>query len=115
VLGGKALLGGMFPLRNVEYDYIKAPGRVQDDIYFLYGTGEPEDVLKTAGRYNLTHIFYSDNMMMYGNVLSRFKKASEYGVEIEQEKFLDEEYFEIVYDSGGVKIVRIKQERQKDM
>ena len=107
VLGGKALLGGMFPLRNVDYDYIKVPARVQDDIYFLYGTGEPEDVLNIAGRYGVTHIFYSDNMMMYGNLLSRYKKASEYGVEVEQEKFLNETCFEIVYDKGNVKIVKI--------
>jgi hypothetical protein len=38
VCGGKALLGGVFPLRNVDYPYIKAPGVVQNDLFILYNT-----------------------------------------------------------------------------
>ncbi len=112
VSGGKALEGGVFPLRNVDYPYIKAPGQVQNDLYILYKTPNPGVARDIARRYNATHIFYSDNMMRYGNLLSYYKPASEYGVDTNYEKFEDERYFEPVYrkDSpyGAVVIFRIK-------
>ncbi|WP_456474365.1 glycosyltransferase family 39 protein [Candidatus Pyrohabitans sp.] len=113
VTSGRALLGGMFPLRNVEYAYIKAPGQVQNDIYVLYNTSSPEQAWRLARRYNATHIFYSRNMEVYGNLLSYFKPASEYGVDINLEKFEDERYFTEVYDNnrsglGEVRIYKIR-------
>ncbi len=112
VSGGKALEGGVFPLRNVDYPYIKAPGQVQNDLYILYKTPNPSVTRDIARRYNATHIFYSDNMRRYGNLLSYYKPASEYGVDIYYEKFEDGRYFEKVYgkDSphGAVVIFRVK-------
>jgi hypothetical protein len=112
VNGGKALLGGMFPLRNVDYPYIKAPGQVQNDLYILYNTSDPELARDLAKRYGATHIFYSENMIRYGNLLSYYKKASEYGVDIDKAKFQDDRYFEIAYRRdtpyGEVVIVRVK-------
>ncbi|MBI4344827.1 MAG: glycosyltransferase family 39 protein [Euryarchaeota archaeon] len=112
VNGGKALLGGMFPLRNVDYPYIKAPGQVQNDLYILYNTSDPELAREMAKRYGATHIFYSDNMIRYGNLLSYYKKASEYGVDIDRAKFQDGRYFEITYRRetpyGEVVIIRVK-------
>lgn len=112
VCGGKALLGGMFPLRNVDYPYIRAPGRVQDDLYILYSTSNPVVAYDIAKRYNLTHIFYSTNMELYGNLLSSYKPAYEFGVDVNKEKFKDERFFEIVYRRnatfGEVWIIRVK-------
>jgi hypothetical protein len=112
VNGGKVLLGGMFPLRNVDYPYIKAPGHVQDDLYTLYKTEIPGEASMLAKRYGATHIFYSDNMIRYGNLLSYYKPASEYGIDIDTEKFEDGEFFEYVYEEnspyGKVYIVKVK-------
>jgi hypothetical protein len=112
VSGGKTLLGGMFPLRNVDYPYILAPGQVQDDLYTLYRTGTPQEASMLAKRYGATHIFYSDNMIRYGNLLSYKKPAAEYGVDTSEEKFKNEEFFEYVYEEnspyGMVYIVRVK-------
>ena len=112
VNGGRVLLGGMFPLRNVDYPYIKAPGQVQNDLYTLYKTEIPGEASMLAKRYGATHIFYSDNMIRYGNLLSYHKPASEYGIDIDTEKFKDEEFFGYVYEEnspyGKVYIVRVK-------
>jgi hypothetical protein len=112
VNGGKALLGGMFPLRNLEYPYIKAPGQVQNDLYVLYKTSDPKIAWEIAKRYGATHIFYSDNMIRYGNLLSYYKPASQYGVDISKSKFNDNRYFEIIYNSrsiyGETVIVKVK-------
>jgi hypothetical protein len=112
VNGGNALLGGMFPLRNMDYPYILAPGQVQNDLYTLYKTEIPGEASMLAKRYGATHIFYSDNMIRYGNLLSYQKPASEYGVDVAAEKFKDREFFEYVYEKdspyGKVYIVRVR-------
>ncbi len=112
VAGGKALLGGVFPLRNVDHPYIRAPGRVQNDLFILYNTSNPLIARNIAKRYNATHVFYSDNMRGYGNLLSYYKTASDYGVDVELEKFEDEGYFEVVHEGdtpyGVVRIYRVK-------
>lgn len=112
VTGGKALLGGVFPLRNVEHPYIKAPGQVQNDLFVLYNTSNPALASTLAKRYNATHIFYSDNMMRYGNLLSYYKPASDYGVDISLEKFEDTGFFELVYERetayGAIRVFSVK-------
>lgn len=112
VTGGKALIGGVFPLRNVDYPYIRAPGSVQNDLFVLYNTSSARVAYDIAKRYNSTHIFYSDNMINYGNLLSYYKSASDYGVDTDKDKFEDRRYFEIVYKRpslyGEIVIVRIK-------
>jgi hypothetical protein len=109
VTGGKALDGGMFPLRNVGLPYISVPAVVQDDLYILYNTSDPRETHEIAKRYSLTHIFYSKNMESYGNLLSKYRPASEYGVQIALEKFSEPEYFRLVYEdeSGFVKIFEV--------
>ncbi|NOZ76829.1 MAG: hypothetical protein GXO65_03965 [Euryarchaeota archaeon] len=107
VCGGRALLGGMFPLRNLDYPYIKAPGQVQNDLYVLYKTPDPEKAAEIARRYGATHIFYSRNMEYSGNLLSYYKPASDYGVDIDRTKFEDPRYFETVYRDGDVEIIRV--------
>ncbi|MFQ6105585.1 MAG: hypothetical protein ACE5NL_00755 [Candidatus Hydrothermarchaeaceae archaeon] len=101
VSGGKALLGGMFPLRNVDYPYIKAPGRVQNDLFILYNTSDAREAHEIAKKYNSTHIFYSGNMISYGNLLSYYKPARKYGVDIDKRKFENETYFREVYRKGS--------------
>ena len=112
VCGGKALLGGMFPLRNVDYPYIRAPGQVQNDLYILYNASEPEVAWNIANQYNLTHVFYSTNQNLYGNLLSSYKPAYDFGVDTDVKKFQEERYFEVVYRKdalfGEVVIVEVK-------
>lgn len=113
VSGGRVLQGGEFPLRNVDYPYIKAPGEVLNHLFILYNTTDAKIAYEIARRYNATHIFYSDNMIRYGNLLSYYKPASEYGVDTDKKKFLNEEFFEVVYmkDSqyGEIMIVMVKE------
>ena len=110
VCGGRALLGGAFPLRNVDYPYIKAPGRVQDDLYRMYSTCDAAEAWAIARRYNLTHIYYSDMMIWYGNMISSLN-GYRFGVEICEDKFLKSPYFRVVYEkdtpSGRVVIVEV--------
>lgn len=112
VTGGKALQGGVFPLRNVEHPYIKAPGRVQNDLFILYNTSNPVIATSIAKRYNVTHIFYSEHMANYGNLLSYYKPASDYGVDVAIEKFEDERYFKTVFERetpyGPIRIFKLK-------
>jgi len=104
VAAGRTLAGGMFPLRNVDFAYIKAPGTVQEDIYIIYNTSSAETAYSIMKNYNATHVFYSRNMELYGNLLSRYKKASSYGVDINLSKFYDKRYFRLAYESGDIKI-----------
>jgi hypothetical protein len=101
VTGGKAVDGGMFPLRNVDLPYISVPATVQDDLYVLYTTEDSKKAHDLAEKYGLTHIFYSQNMANYGNLLSRYRPASQYGIPIYLEKFNDPLYFMTVYGEHG--------------
>jgi len=109
VSGGRSLDGGMFPLRNVDLPYISVPAVVQDDLYVLYNTSSPQTALEISDKYRLTHIFYSRNMESYGNLLSNYRPASQYGVPIDLEKFSKSEYFNLAYEdeTGGVKIFEV--------
>ncbi|MFV2040955.1 MAG: glycosyltransferase family 39 protein [Candidatus Hydrothermarchaeales archaeon] len=109
VSGGKALDGGMFPLRNVDIPYISVPAVVQDDLYILYNTSDPKTAHDITKKYGLTHIFYSKNMERYGNLLSNYRPASQYGVPIDLDKFSEPEYFKLAYEdkSSGVKIFEV--------
>jgi hypothetical protein len=108
VTGGKALDGGMFPLRNVKFPYISVPATVQDDLYLIYTSKDPSETHRLVKRYGLTHVFYSLNMAEYGNLLSNYRPASEYGIPINLEKFNDPEYFRLIYeDETGTMIFEV--------
>jgi len=107
VAAGRTVAGGMFPLRNVDFPYIKAPGTVQEDIYIIYNTSDPTFAYAVMRQYKATHIFYSKNMEIYGNLLSRYKKASQFGVDIALDKFYDPRYFKLVYESGDTRIFEV--------
>ncbi len=100
VTGGKALDGGMFPLRNVGLPYISVPARVQDDLYILYTTQNPQKAAEIAKKYGVTHVFYSKNMEMYGNLLSNYRSAQNYGVPLNLTKFRDEKFFKTAYEDS---------------
>jgi hypothetical protein len=104
VTGGKALDGGMFPLRNLDLPYIGVPAVVQDDIYIIYNTTNPAKAHELAKKYGATHIFYSANMAKYGNLLSNYRPASQYGVPINLEKFSDPDYFKIAYSNERAEV-----------
>lgn len=100
---GRTLSGGEFPLRNVDFPYIKAPGIVQDDIYIIYRTESAENAWQIMRKYNATHVFYSENMEKYGNVVSRLKQG--FGIDVNLEKFFDDRYFKLVYRDDKNKIM----------
>ncbi|MBU7042767.1 MAG: glycosyltransferase family 39 protein [Theionarchaea archaeon] len=104
VCGGKALIGGLFPLRNVDYLYIQAPGTVQHDLYTLYTTEDLAETIKIIRRYNITHIFYSGNLKTTGYFGTSLQEG--YGLEV----FLDKFYqlsFEPVYKNNNIIIFKV--------
>jgi hypothetical protein len=108
VCGGKALLGGLFPLRNIDFnEYIKAPADVQDDIYDLYTSDSIDETMEIVQRYGITHIYVSHNMESRGYLGSY--KAKGFGIPINHQKFRNAEYFYVVYNVGDTKIYEILQ------
>ena len=106
VCGGKALLGGLFPLRNIDFNpYIKAPGQVQDDIYDFYSTDDIDLTFEIAKRYGITHVFISRNMETSG-WLGAYK-AGGFGVPVNHGKFENDKYFKLVYSDGDIEIYKI--------
>lgn len=106
VCGGKALIGGLFPLRNVDYPYIKAPGQVQKDLYTLYTTQNLEEALEIIERYRITHIFYSRNLENIGYFGTSLQKG--FGLPVELGKFYTEK-FAIVYQDGDIIIFKVSE------
>ncbi|MEA1993895.1 MAG: glycosyltransferase family 39 protein [Euryarchaeota archaeon] len=108
VCGGKALLGGLFPLRNIDFnEYIKAPAQVQDDIYELYSSDDMDLTLKIIERYGITHIFISRNMESSGWFGAY--KADGFGIPVNHVKFRNDKYFKLVYSDGNIEIYEIMQ------
>ncbi|MCK4247660.1 MAG: hypothetical protein KAX04_03885, partial [Methanomicrobia archaeon] len=106
VCGGKALLGGLFPLRNIDFNpYIKAPSQVQDDIYDFYSTDDIDLTFEIIERYGITHAFISRNMETSGWFGGY--KTEGFGVPVNHRKFENEEHFELVYSDNDVKIYKI--------
>ena len=106
VCGGKALIGGLFPLRNVNYLYIRAPGQVQHDLYTLYTTEYVSTALEIIDRYKLTHIFYSRTLDEYGYFGTSLQKG--FGLPVYLDKFYTE-YFIIVYQDEDITIFKVVQ------
>jgi hypothetical protein len=102
VCGGKALLGGLFPLRNVDYPYIQAPGQVQNDLYVLYTTDDVRKAVQIINRYGITHIFYSKNLEKTGYFGTSLQDG--FGLPVNLEKF-DE--FAVVYQDGDILIFEV--------
>lgn len=104
VCGGKALIGGLFPLRNVDYPYIQAPGQVQNDLYTLYTTDDMRKSLQIINRYGITHIFYSRNLERTGYFGTSLQDG--FGLPVNMDKFLDE--FTVVYQDEDILIFQVK-------
>jgi len=100
VCAGRALIGGLFPLRNIDFnEYIEAPAQVQDDIYFFYRTDDLEYTLEIAERYGITHVYISDNMVGRG-WLGSYQDSS-FGVTVNWTKFFQTDTFKIVYEDDS--------------
>ena len=96
VCAGKSLIGGLFPLRNIDFnEYIKAPAQVQDDIHDFYSTEDVAYTIELAERYGLTHVYISDNMASRG-WLGSYKDSS-FGVPVNWDKFFTSDEFTLVY------------------
>lgn len=104
VCGGKALIGGLFPLRNVDYPYIKAPGQVQKDLYALYTTEDLEEALQIIERYKITHVFYSKNLEQTGYFGTSLQDG--FGLPVYLGKFYTEN-FAVVYKDENILIFKV--------
>jgi hypothetical protein len=106
VCGGKALIGGLFPLRNVDYPYIKAPGMVQHDLYTLYTTEDIAEAMMIIHRYEITYIFYSGNLERTGYFGTSLQEG--YGLDVYLDKFYSNR-FETVYKNNNIIIFKVIQ------
>jgi len=104
VCGGRALIGGLFPLRNVDYLYIKAPGEVQKDLYTLYTTENLGEALTIIEKYKITHIFYSENLDRIGYFGTYLQKG--FGLPVHLDKFFSES-FTVVYRDRDILIFEV--------
>lgn len=106
VCGGKVLLGGLFPLRNVNLPYINVPAVVQDDICTIYTTEYAETARSLLRRYDCNYIFLSQRMIEGGNIGST--QCQGFGIKVGQKKFENQRYFREVYnDKKGNRIIKI--------
>ncbi len=97
VCAGRSLIGGLFPLRNIDFnEYIKAPAQVQDDIYELYSSDDLAYTLLIAERYGITHVYVSDNMLSRG-WLGAYQYSG-FGVPIDWNKFFTTGAFDVIYE-----------------
>lgn len=104
VCGGKALIGGLFPLRNVDYLYIKAPGQVHIDMYALYISQDLKEALTIIERYKITHVFYSGTLERGGYFGTSLQKG--HGLPVSIDKFYTEG-FTIVYQDADIVIFEV--------
>ena len=108
VCGGKALLGGLFPLRNIDYPYVSKHDSVypvvQDDIYRIYTTKSLEEATSLMQKYGATHVFYSSNLEGFGYLGSNLK--GDFGIPVSLDKFF--EGFEVVYQTENVIIFKLR-------
>ena len=103
VCAGRALLGGLFPLRNVSLPYVSRPAVVQDDIYTIYATDSASEAYHLMQKYQATHIYYFKHIDSIGSFGSKFRKG--FGVKIHKDKFKNSEYFEQVYRQGDKAVI----------
>ncbi len=97
VCAGRSLIGGLFPLRNIDFnEYIKAPAQVQDDIYEFYSSDDLAYTLLIAERYGITHVYVSDNMLNRG-WLGAYQYSG-FGVPIDWNKFFTTGAFDVIYE-----------------
>jgi hypothetical protein len=106
VCGGKALLGGLFPLRNVKLPYVTVPAIVQDDICTIYTTPDPEMARNLMLKYGCDCLFISPNLLSAGNIGST--QCQGFGIKVELKKFENPQYFTEFYNDGqGTRIIKI--------
>jgi hypothetical protein len=107
VCGGKALLGALFTLRNVELPYINRPALVENDIKQIYLTPSPHTANLLMKKYKCDHIFISNTLINLGYFGSPYQNR-QFGLKANLEKFDNKEYFKEVYrdDSEGIRIIK---------
>ena len=105
VCGGKALLGGLFPLKNVNLPYVSYPAVVQEDICTIYTTFDPKIASDLMRKYRSNCIFISPLLISNGNISSN--KCRGFGIKVEEKKFKHQGYFREIYNNQGVRIIKI--------
>lgn len=109
VCSGKALLGGLFPLRNVKIPYVSIPAVVQEDICTIYTTPDPAIACDLMRKYGSDCIFISTPLIKEGNIGSTQCKG--FGIKVALQKFENQQYFiEIYNDNHGIRIIKIRED-----
>lgn len=119
VCTGKALLGSMFPLKGAGLPYISDSWRVLHDIHTLYKSEDIATVRQIMGRYGITHVFYSDEVLRkiewvlngYGDKEGYLTGKYDVLLDVAHEKtLLNPRHFRSVHESGGVRILALQPE-----
>lgn len=108
----KALEGSTFPLRNVTIPYITNGWQVQQDIYALYTSDDPETVTALMRRYGVTHIVLSPKILFHIERITQGDVVLEDIHGLEKKNFSktlqNPSYFEPIYRNGEVQIFKVK-------
>ncbi|UCG34880.1 MAG: hypothetical protein JSW17_05150 [Candidatus Omnitrophota bacterium] len=102
VCAGRALLGALFPLRNVNIPFVTVPAVVHNDIYSIYATPDPKEAAELMQTYGCSHIFISPGLITGGGFASEYKDG--FGVDVDLKKFENRRYFTEVYSEPISKI-----------
>jgi hypothetical protein len=109
VCGGKALLGGLFPLRNVKIPYVSIPAVAQEDICTIYTTPDPKLAYDLMRKYGCDSVYISTPLIGEGNIGST--QCQGFGIKIELQKFENQQYFiESYKDNQGTRIMKIRED-----
>ncbi len=111
ICGGKALLGSMFPLKNVPGVFKKDKWAVQKDIYSVYTSQDIKQVEKILRRYGCTHVYVSKKLLEHvvfltkqDSVIPDVEKINEEDL---SQTLYNQNYFEIVYEDNDIKILKL--------
>lgn len=119
VMGGRALLGAMFPLKKKVLPYIGDGYRVLFDIYSVYTSEDILEIKEIMRRYGCTHVHLSDYTLSrleyavngFGDTrgLARGDFDGLVGKDYSA-TLMNPKYFRVVYHKDGVKVLKLKED-----
>jgi len=119
IAGGRALLGSMFPLRNVTIPYISGSWIVLYDIHTLYKSMDINEIQTILSKYKCRYVYYSNEVLrrieylVNGQGDAKGEREGKYDqlIDIDHSKtLLNPKFFKVVYDHNGRKILKFLKE-----
>jgi hypothetical protein len=111
VVGGRALEGSMFSLRNVDIPFINEGWTVQKDIYQMYTTDDPYIVKALMRRYGCTHIVWSPKILTHIEHITKGDSVLDDITDLGKKDFsgtlFNPEHFEEVHRQGEVRLLKL--------